>query len=695
VQRSRAQFTRWMVTAVTCALALAGGARTVWADANQTPIAVPLIGNTGPGSPYPSRITVASRGGPAQTGQPFIMLHAVTHPCIEDLAILLVHNSAEKYLLMSHAGGCKALQGTDLIFTPAGTPIPDTDPSPATPYAQTEVTSVSNYGAVPVFPSPAPAGPYLTTYPNTFYEGTWDLYVIDTGAGNRGVIAAGWSFNYPTTYTFNATPPFPVAINDDTSAARYPINFDLTAVPAGVKVWKVTVNVSLSHTFPDDINMVLQAPNGAFVLLMANAGGTFDLVNTALAFSDSGAAMMPDNAQILAGTYKPTAYGTVQNPPGNVPAAASAYNTALSLAALNGQDARGTWKLWVYDDAVSDTGSIASASITVQTEPTPILFNIDTPTTGTTYTANTPFLHLEGEIEDGGATSQHTATWYSLNGGVYYASGPMEFTPGSQIIKADIPLKKGTNFINVYVRNTGGVSLATDDLDVTVNEFVYTLSEGATGGFFDLDVTAANPTGLPAPLAIQFLPEHSAPIPYASNVVANGQTQLHVDDLTPGDAVSTIVHSTDAIPLAVERTMSWDSTGYGGSGGTAIFPSKHWIFAEGSQGYFDTFLLLSNNGATSASVNVKFLVEGGSPVNVPVSVPANKRVTVYAGDVAAIRNTSFGMDVTADQPITAERSMYFPHDGPRIWEGGHETGGVTDVSTHWFLAEGATGPFFE
>jgi hypothetical protein len=39
--------------------------------------------------------------------------------------------------------------------------------------------------------------------------------------------------------------------------------------------------------------------------------------------------------------------------------------------------------------------------------------------------------------------------------------------------------------------------------------------------------------------------------------------------------------------------------------------------------------------------------------------------------------------------------MYFPHDGPRIWEGGHETGGVTDVSTHWFLAEGATGPFFD
>ncbi len=39
--------------------------------------------------------------------------------------------------------------------------------------------------------------------------------------------------------------------------------------------------------------------------------------------------------------------------------------------------------------------------------------------------------------------------------------------------------------------------------------------------------------------------------------------------------------------------------------------------------------------------------------------------------------------------------MYFPHDGARVWEGGHEAAGATATSTHWFLAEGATGPFFE
>jgi hypothetical protein len=204
-----------------------------------------------------------------------------------------------------------------------------------------------------------------------------------------------------------------------------------------------------------------------------------------------------------------------------------------------------------------------------------------------------------------------------------------------------------------------------------------------------------NPTAAAAPVSIDFLPEHSATVPFSGSVAANSPLQLHGDDYVPGDSVSTIVHSTNAVPLAVERTMSWDSTGYGGSGGTAISPNTRWLFAEGSQGYFDTFVLLANDNATDANVTVKFLVEGGSPVNYPVVVPAHKRLTIYTGDIAAIVNTSFGIDITATQPITAERSMYFPHGGPRTFEGGHEAAGANATSTHWFLAEGATGPFFE
>src|SRR5689334_138196 len=112
-----------------CLLAIASLAS---ADVNPTPIAVPLIGDQGVGSPYPSRINLVAREGPDTKRVFSVILHAVTHPCPEDLAVLLVHTGGSivhKYLLMSHAGGCRPLQGTDLIIRHGATPIPDSEPA--------------------------------------------------------------------------------------------------------------------------------------------------------------------------------------------------------------------------------------------------------------------------------------------------------------------------------------------------------------------------------------------------------------------------------------------------------------------------------------------------------------------------------------------------------------------------------------
>ena len=56
-------------------------------------------------------------------------------------------------------------------------------------------------------------------------------------------------------------------------------------------------------------------------------------------------------------------------------------------------------------------------------------------------------------------------------------------------------------------------------------------------------------------------------------------------------------------------------------------------------------------------------------------------------------NSSFGMEVTFALPGIAERAMYFGLSP--LWIGGHESVGVTLPSRNWFLAEGATGTFFE
>jgi hypothetical protein len=177
-----------------------------------------------------------------------------------------------------------------------------------------------------------------------------------------------------------------------------------------------------------------------------------------------------------------------------------------------------------------------------------------------------------------------------------------------------------------------------------------------------------------------------------TSVAAGTPLQVNVEQYVPAAAVSTVVRSRHA-PLAVERTMIWDQSGYGGHGGTSAAPATRWLFAEGSQGFFSTYVLLANDNDSLTDVIITFLVEGGAPVMHHTSVPAKSRVTVDAGTIPELVNRSFGIDVVSEDPIIAERAMYLP--GPRLFEGGHESAGVNSPSRSWFLAEGATGSFFD
>jgi hypothetical protein len=656
------------------------------ADVNRTSISVPLIGTQGVAGPYPSRMVVEGRG-PTEGGFVHLTLHAVRHPCPEDLAILLVHNGTEKYLLLSNAGGCRPLQGTNLQISLDFMPLPDSQPTtPA--YGSFAGMAPSNYGTPPVFPAPAPPGPYTNGLPpvSTPVAGTWDLYVMDVHGSNHGAIAGGWSFGYPTN-VLRAAPQVNVALppfggNGAGPAASYPITFDMSDLPAGMRVVNVNPRITLTHTFAADVFLVLQSPSGTAVALMANAGGnTAIAAGTELTFEDLATNPLPPAAApIPTGVYRPSAYfvGTLAppGPPGP-------YSTAL--AAFVNEPARGIWRLWAFDDGAGDTGQITRATLNVFTErgPHPQL-------TSPPATSTQPFIRLKGV--DLTAISPQAVTWRVTNGGAFYDAGPFLPDPdGPNGFLADIPLKRGENLIEYTSLNVRGES-QTGAHVVTVSEFTYSFAEGATGDFFDLDLTLANPTGTAAPIVVDLLPEGGTPFIITPGVPANAPLQLPIDDFVTG-AVSSVVHSTNAVPLAAERTMIWDATGYGGHGGSAAAPDRRWLFAEGSQGFFDTFVLLANDNAAAATVALTFLVEGGSVVTVPVTVPAKARRTIYAGSIPALVNRSFGLDVTSSIPIIAERAMYLP--GRRVFEGGHESAGVNSPSRVWFLAEGATGSFFD
>jgi len=249
---------------------------------------------------------------------------------------------------------------------------------------------------------------------------------------------------------------------------------------------------------------------------------------------------------------------------------------------------------------------------------------IATPTTSPTATSATSFMTLGGTAADDAALQ--SVTWSNDRGGSGTASGTNAWTI------ADVPLQPGANVITVAAVDASG-NRSVDQITVTVSTLTYSLAEGATGSFFDLDVLIANPTATPAPATVTFLRQDGPPIVQNLTLAPTSRTTLHVDQI-PGleaTAVSTLVRSTAGLPLVVERSMFWDSNYYGSHGATAVDgPHTKWYFAEGSQGFFSTFVLLANASAQPAVVTVSFLTESNGTVQRTFHVAPTSRLTVAA-----------------------------------------------------------------
>ncbi len=164
----------------------------------------------------------------------------------------------------------------------------------------------------------------------------------------------------PTTFTN----PAAITIPSSGAATPYPSTIAVSGLTGTVA--KVTATLTgASHTWPDDINVLLVGPAGQKMVLWQNAGGSSAITGVTLTFDDAAASFLPDAGPIVSGTFKPSQYGSVATYP--APAPAGPYGTALS--AFNGTAPNGTWSLYVFDDTAGDAGSISggwSLSITPQ-----------------------------------------------------------------------------------------------------------------------------------------------------------------------------------------------------------------------------------------------------------------------------------------------------------------------------------------
>ena len=224
------------------------------------------------------------------------------------------------------------------------------------------------------------------------------------------------------------------------------------------------------------------------------------------------------------------------------------------------------------------------------------------------------------------------------------------------------------------------------------------LAEGAVNAFFSTEIDILNADTQAAKTLVRIQPEGQAErtivisVPSLTRVTLSTQT---LGALTTAP-FSTLIEADR--PLVVDRTMSWDNSGYGSHAETAVeAPSPTWYLAEGSTaGPFSLFYLLQNPNAATVSATITFLrPAGNAPVVRSYTLPPNSRTTVPVDNAAPeLASTDVSGVITATQPIIVERAMYLDRPG-QPFAAGHESAGVTATSNNWFLAEGATGSFFE
>ena len=215
-----------------------------------------------------------------------------------------------------------------------------------------------NYGSLT-------AGGVAVARTNTFTTsgspgGTVTASLVVTNSG-QWIGTVNFTFILGGTYTF-ANITAAITIPEFGAATPYPSTITVSGLN-GMMGKTTVVLTNFVHTYPDDVDILLVAPDGWSALLLSDAGGGNAVAGVTLGIDDAATNSVPDRFTITNGLYRPTNFDTSDSLPS--PAPAGGYGTNLST--FTGGALNGVWSLYVYDDFFSDTGSLGGWSLTLTT----------------------------------------------------------------------------------------------------------------------------------------------------------------------------------------------------------------------------------------------------------------------------------------------------------------------------------------
>jgi hypothetical protein len=233
------------------------------------------------------------------------------------------------------------------------------------------------------------------------------------------------------------------------------------------------------------------------------------------------------------------------------------------------------------------------------------------------------------------------------------------------------------------------------------------LPEGATGPFFRTRIALTVPrasASIRAAVLLAFSKRDGTSVTHRLHVRGRGRATVNVEQL-PGMAdaeFSTTVESDHKV--IADRTMRWDERNFGAHVETSLWaPSHRWFLAEGAtHSGFELFYLLQNPGPEVAEIDVRHLRPSGPPLEKTYTLAPRSRFNIWVNleefpDGSGNRplaSTEVSAVLASPRQFLVERAMYRSAPG-RPFDAGHASAGITQPSTTWFLAEGATGPWFD
>lgn len=212
-----------------------------------------------------------------------------------------------------------------------------------------------------------------------------------------------------------------------------------------------------------------------------------------------------------------------------------------------------------------------------------------------------------------------------------------------------------------------------------------------------LSILNANP--FTATTVITYLIQDASPVVVTRSIPPSTTLREPVNsDIGPDKTVAALVSSPSQITVEriIRRVGAHGAVLDGNSSLGNASLGTTFYFAEGYTGIsFQEYLTVANPGNTAAHVTIYFAPQAGSSEGAPTVrfvVPANSRATRNVRrDVLTVSNKSVGMIVTSDQPIMAERVLYFGDGTGSAKYGSTAKAGIQTLANQYYFAYGSAG----